>query len=36
MARVLKQYDQQFKKEAIRLLEASGKSAAQLELRAAA
>jgi len=31
MVRVLKQYDQQFKKEAFRLLETSGKSIAQLE-----
>ena len=31
MVRVLKQYDQQFKKEAVRLLETSGKSIAQLE-----
>ena len=31
MARVLKQYDRQFKKEAVRLLETSGNSAAQLE-----
>jgi len=31
MVRVLKQYDRQFKKETVRLLETSGKSAAQLE-----
>jgi transposase len=31
MTRVLKQYDREFKLEAVRLLETSGKSAAQLE-----
>ena len=31
MTRVLKQYDREFKVEAVRLLETSGKSAAQLE-----
>jgi transposase len=31
MTRVLKQYDREFKIEAVRLLETSGKSAAQLE-----
>ena len=31
MARVLKQYERDFKAEAVRLLETSGKSAAQLE-----
>ncbi len=31
MTKVLKQYDQEFKVEAVRLLETSGKSAARLE-----
>ena len=31
MTRILKQYDREFKMEAVRLLETSGKSAAQLE-----